>query len=114
MAHASSVLCGVLVMIAVQPAPANSSKYCRCSGSDASSGWLVNVAVSGRVHFRVEIAQLHVDPKGRKAAAERAIAASSESDRTANHALPSHQSNADFFNDIGGKRTCNTAALTAD
>jgi hypothetical protein len=34
-----------------------------------------NVAVSGRVHFRVEIAQPHVHPKARQAAAERAVAA---------------------------------------
>jgi hypothetical protein len=32
---------GVLVMIAVQPAPANSNAYFRCSGSEASIGWLV-------------------------------------------------------------------------
>jgi hypothetical protein len=31
-----------------------------------------NVAVRDRVHFRVEIVQPHVDPKGRKAEAERA------------------------------------------
>jgi hypothetical protein len=36
MAHASSVSCGVLVMIAVQSAPASSNAYCRCSRSDAS------------------------------------------------------------------------------
>ena len=34
-----------------------------------------NVAVSGRVHFGVEIAQPHVDPKVRQTAAERAVAA---------------------------------------
>jgi hypothetical protein len=34
------VLCGVLVMIAVQSAPASSNAYCRCSESDASSGQL--------------------------------------------------------------------------
>jgi hypothetical protein len=36
MAHASSALCGVLVMIAVQSAPTSSNAYCRCSRSDAS------------------------------------------------------------------------------
>jgi hypothetical protein len=41
MAHASSVLCGVFPMIAVQPAPANSNAYLRCAGSRAWSGWLV-------------------------------------------------------------------------
>ena len=34
-----------------------------------------NAAVSGGVHIRVEIDQPHVDPKGRKAAPERAVAA---------------------------------------
>jgi hypothetical protein len=34
-----------------------------------------NVTLSGRVHIWVEIAQLHVDPKGRQGAAERALAA---------------------------------------
>jgi hypothetical protein len=34
-----------------------------------------NVAVSGGVHFGIEIGQPHVDPKGRKAASERAVAA---------------------------------------
>ena len=34
-----------------------------------------NVAVSGRVHFGIEIAQPHVDPKRRQAATESAVAA---------------------------------------
>jgi hypothetical protein len=34
-----------------------------------------NVAIRPLIRFRVEIAQPHVDPKGRQAAAERAVTA---------------------------------------
>ena len=34
-----------------------------------------NVAISARILIRVEIAQPHVDPKGRKPVAERAVTA---------------------------------------
>jgi hypothetical protein len=39
MAHASFVLCGVLVMTAVQSAPANSKANRKCSTLEASSAW---------------------------------------------------------------------------
>jgi hypothetical protein len=74
MAHASSVLCGVLVMIAVQSTPANSNAHLRCSGSEASSGWLGDVAISALVPTRVKIAQPDIDTKGCQPAAERAVA----------------------------------------
>jgi hypothetical protein len=34
-----------------------------------------NVSVSGRIHFRVEIGQLHIDSKRGKGTAERSVAA---------------------------------------
>jgi hypothetical protein len=73
MAHASFVLCGVLVMIAVQSAPANANARLRCSASVASC-LIGDVAVGFRMSFRVEIGQPHIDPKGHQGAAERAVA----------------------------------------
>jgi hypothetical protein len=70
MAHASSVRCGELVTIAVQSGPANSNEFVRCSGRLVG-----DVAISARILIRVEIAQPHVDPKGRKPLAERAVTA---------------------------------------
>ena len=63
MAHASSVLCGVLVMIVVQSEPDSSSKSHRCSGSEASSGSLVTRRASSARSIRA--ATVHGKRSGR-------------------------------------------------
>jgi hypothetical protein len=71
-AHASSERCGELMTIAVQSGPANSNEVFRVGGIERLVG---DVAISARILIRVEIAQFHVDPKGRKPLAERAVTA---------------------------------------
>jgi hypothetical protein len=75
MAQASRVLCGVLVMTAAQSAPAKPQRIPQMFRFRSVKRLARNVAVGGRVHFRVEIAQPHVNPERRPTAAERAVAA---------------------------------------
>jgi hypothetical protein len=65
MAHASSVLCGVLVMIAVQSAPSQVERTLQMFRVRGIERLARNVTVSGgRIHFRVEIGQPRLDSKG--------------------------------------------------
>ena len=75
MAHTSSVLCGVLVMIAVQSEPDSSNRSHRCFGSEASSGSLVTRRASSA---RIKIGQPHGD-KGRRLTAGRALVSTARS-----------------------------------
>jgi hypothetical protein len=59
MAHASPVLCGVLVMIAVQSEPDSSNTSHRCSGSEASSGSRVLASFVCSAHPRGDSPTMH-------------------------------------------------------
>jgi hypothetical protein len=73
-ARASFVLCGVLVMIAEQSGPGQREGIAQLFVFGSVQRLARHVAVCGRVHFRVEIAQPDIDPEGRQAAAEGTVA----------------------------------------
>jgi hypothetical protein len=74
------VVGGVLVTIAAQPSPA-SAKVSLRFGIGGVERFACDIAVSGRVHFRIEVAQPHIDAKGRQTPSERAVAWEERNDK---------------------------------